>query len=517
MGLDFSRDWQIGFQDPATPIMEGIIDLHNYIFFYLIVVAVFIGWVMGRILWRFSYKWSYPTISDIEIFKNFTAYNQIIHGTVIEIVWTLIPTVILYLIAIPSFTLLYAMDEIINPTVTIKIIAHQWYWSYEYGDNASNLIEFDSYMVYERDLAEGQLRLLEVDNAMVVPVKTHIRLIITSGDVLHSWAIPSFGIKVDAVPGRLNQIGLYVKREGTFYGQCSELCGVDHGAMPIKVQASAIDPFLFQTFGFTGLGVMAVMTGTAVFVVTIKYAMESYEIHVNVIQKGTQMLLEATLGHEAGVNREVFDKIFELFKTSKLSNGQQVTALKALMNNIIEYRDTHAISELEGKKLQQVADELKRIMKQNCKTPIIKAGWVPGAETAIAKIIVGVCVVIVGYYTICSGYAEYQQIVEQHAQAVISEVTSSNMPLPPLETLTDIATAADKLSPQGKVTFLLDHKNKIISLAQRDTLSEEQKENLKEIINFLTQRIEDSRTQANKIAMQDFIKECNNYIGREKK
>ncbi|NP_050073.1 cytochrome oxidase subunit 1 and subunit 2 (mitochondrion) [Dictyostelium discoideum] len=237
MGLDFARDWQIGFQDPATPIMEGIIDLHNYIFFYLIVVAVFIGWVMGRILWRFSYKWSYPTIGDIEIFKNFTAYNQIIHGTVIEIVWTLIPTVILYLIAIPSFTLLYAMDEIINPTVTIKIIGHQWYWSYEYGDNASNLIEFDSYMVYERDLAEGQLRLLEVDNAMVVPVKTHIRLIITSGDVLHSWAIPSFGIKVDAVPGRLNQIGLYVKREGTFYGQCSELCGVDHGFMPIKVQA----------------------------------------------------------------------------------------------------------------------------------------------------------------------------------------------------------------------------------------------------------------------------------------
>nr|YP_010191919.1 cytochrome oxidase subunit 1 and subunit 2 [Dictyostelium intermedium]DAZ85393.1 TPA_asm: cytochrome oxidase subunit 1 and subunit 2 [Dictyostelium intermedium] len=244
MGLDFSRDWQIGFQDPATPIMEGIIDLHNYIFFYLIVVAVFIGWVMGRILWRFSYKWSYPTISDIEIFKNFTAYNQIIHGTVIEIVWTLIPTVILYLIAIPSFTLLYAMDEIINPTVTIKIIAHQWYWSYEYGDNANNLVEFDSYMVYERDLAEGQLRLLEVDNAMIVPVKTHIRLIITSGDVLHSWAVPSFGIKVDAVPGRLNQIGLYVKREGTFYGQCSELCGVDHGFMPIKVHAVAIDKYL---------------------------------------------------------------------------------------------------------------------------------------------------------------------------------------------------------------------------------------------------------------------------------
>ncbi|KAN0036249.1 hypothetical protein ACTA71_009077 [Dictyostelium dimigraforme] len=457
MGLDFSRDWQIGFQDPATPIMEGIIDLHNYIFFYLIVVAVFIGWVMARILWRFSYKWSYPTIGDIEIFKNFTAYNQIVHGTVIEIVWTLIPTVILYLIAIPSFTLLYAMDEIINPTVTIKIIvraqnrigphkgeiisiligcllgdaygsnrsregvsfsfkqssknkeylfmlydifnkngyctnnvprkfivklkhkgvkeferyefvtytfrsfkaiyemfykkkkkvlnlekikeylderalaywimddgvytgagiriatnaftlnevsylkdfleekfnlkctiqeiyledrwslyitkdsmnhlstlikpymhsnyhilnkrpSHQWYWSYEYGDNANNLVEFDSYMVYERDLTEGQLRLLEVDNAMIVPVKTHIRLIITSGDVLHSWAVPSFGIKVDAVPGRLNQIGLYVKREGTFYGQCSELCGVDHGFMPIKVEAVKVGEYLGKLY-----------------------------------------------------------------------------------------------------------------------------------------------------------------------------------------------------------------------------------------------------------------------------
>nr|ABX45143.1 cytochrome oxidase subunit 1/2 [Heterostelium pallidum] len=242
--LDISRAGQIGFQDPATPIMEGIIDLHNFIFFYLIIVSVFIGWVFIRILWRFSYKWRYPEKGDMEIFSKFLIYNKITHGTAIEVCWTILPTVILYVIAIPSFTLLYAMDEILTPTITIKIIGHQWYWSYEYSDDLNKQIEFDSYMVYEADLQEGQLRLLEVDNPMIVPIKTHIRLIITSEDVLHSWTVPSFGIKVDAVPGRLNQIGLYVKRPGVFYGQCSELCGVDHGFMPIKVKAVSVSKYL---------------------------------------------------------------------------------------------------------------------------------------------------------------------------------------------------------------------------------------------------------------------------------
>ncbi|KAF2068429.1 hypothetical protein CYY_010245, partial [Polysphondylium violaceum] len=150
IGLDIARDWQIGFQDPATPIMEGIIDLHNYIFFYLIVTAILVVWVLGRILWRFSYKWTYPTLKDMNLYKNYLVYNKITHGIVIEIVWTLIPTIILYFIAIPSFTLLYAMDEIINPSVTIKIVGHQWYWSYEYSDKVNKAVEFDSYMVYER-------------------------------------------------------------------------------------------------------------------------------------------------------------------------------------------------------------------------------------------------------------------------------------------------------------------------------------------------------------------------------
>nr|YP_001876517.1 cytochrome oxidase subunit 1/2 [Cavenderia fasciculata]ABX45191.1 cytochrome oxidase subunit 1/2 [Cavenderia fasciculata] len=246
--LDISRYGQIGFQDPATPIMEGIIDLHNFIFFYLIIVSIFIGWVFFRIMWRFSYKWRYPEKGDLFLFKNFLTYNKIAHGTFIEICWTLLPTIILYVIAIPSFTLLYAMDEILTPTVTIKIIGHQWYWSYEYSDNLNKPIEFDSYMVYEGDLQEGQLRLLEVDNPMIVPIKTHVRLIITSEDVLHSWTVPSFGIKVDAVPGRLNQVGLYLKRPGIFYGQCSELCGVDHGFMPIKVRAVSISKYLKELY-----------------------------------------------------------------------------------------------------------------------------------------------------------------------------------------------------------------------------------------------------------------------------
>ncbi|KAM9977974.1 hypothetical protein ACTFIY_002738 [Dictyostelium cf. discoideum] len=158
-------------------------------------------------------------------------------------------------------------------------------------------------------------------------------------------------------------------------------------------------------------------------------------------------------------------------------------------------------------------------MGNNLKKTVLKAGWVPGTETAIAKIAVSIVGLMICYYTLYSGYTEYQQIVEQQAAGVLNEVRANNLPLPPLETLTDIATAADKLPPQGKVTFLLDHQNKIITLlkSQKDTLSSDQKENLKEIINFLTQRIEDARTQANKIAMQDFIKECNKYIDDKKK
>ena len=150
-------------------------------------------------------------------------------------------------LALPSFALLYSIDEIVDPSLTLKVIGHQWYWTYEYSDYANSdetSIVFDSYMIPEDDLEFGQLRLLEVDNRVVLPVQTHVRVIITAADVLHSWAVPSLGVKCDAVPGRLNQTSLFLKREGVFYGQCSELCGVNHGFMPIVVEGVSLDDYI---------------------------------------------------------------------------------------------------------------------------------------------------------------------------------------------------------------------------------------------------------------------------------
>ena len=231
---DAPEAWQIGFQDPATPIMQGIIDLHHDIVFFLVVVSVFVLWMITRTLYHFQSK------------KN-PIPEKIIHGTAIEIAWTITPSLILVLIAIPSFALLYSLDEVVDPAVTVKAIGHQWYWSYEYSDYSQSddqSIAFDSYMIPDDDLELGQLRLLEVDNRVVVPVNTHIRVIITAADVLHSWAVPSLGIKCDAVPGRLNQIPLFIKREGVFYGQCSELCGVNHAFMPIVVEAVSLENYI---------------------------------------------------------------------------------------------------------------------------------------------------------------------------------------------------------------------------------------------------------------------------------
>ena len=231
---DAPEAWQIGFQDPATPVMQGIIDLHHDICFFMIVIAVFVLWMLTRTLYHFHQS------------KN-PIPEKIIHGTTIEIAWTVTPSLILILIAIPSFALLYSIDEVVDPAITIKAIGHQWYWSYEYSDyNQSDepAIAFDSYMIPEDDLELGQFRLLEVDNRIVVPVNTHIRLIITGADVLHSWAVPSLGVKCDAVPGRLNQTPLFIKREGVFYGQCSELCGANHAFMPIVVESVSLENYI---------------------------------------------------------------------------------------------------------------------------------------------------------------------------------------------------------------------------------------------------------------------------------
>lgn len=231
---DVAESWQIGFQDPATPIMEGIINLHHDLMFFICVISIFVSWILIR------------TILHFENSENFVSSSKV-HGTLIEIIWTTAPAIILLIIAVPSFSLLYAMDEIISPTITIKTLGHQWYWSYEYSDYSnisSDSINFDSYMIPEEDLVTGQLRLLEVDNRMVIPLNTHIRLIISASDVLHSWAIPSLGIKCDAVPGRLNQTSLFVKREGLYYGQCSEICGINHGFMPIVVEVVNLSNYI---------------------------------------------------------------------------------------------------------------------------------------------------------------------------------------------------------------------------------------------------------------------------------
>jgi cytochrome c oxidase subunit 2 len=158
-------------------------------------------------------------------------------------------------LAVPSFALLYSLDELIDPDMTLKIIGHQWYWSYEYSDYSSLYdgkdISFDSYMIATNDLTKGAFRLLEVDNRVVLPINTHIRLLVTAADVLHSWAMPSFGVKVDACPGRLSQASVFIKREGLFLGQCSEICGVNHGFMPIAVKA--VDPETFVSWVATKL------------------------------------------------------------------------------------------------------------------------------------------------------------------------------------------------------------------------------------------------------------------------
>lgn len=229
--LDVAENGQIGFQDPASPVAEGIVNFHNYIFTYLTFIVVLVSWMLISILVNFSKA------------KRSISHKHMVHGTLLELIWTVTPAVILVFIAFPSFQLLYLMDEVIEPGVTLKVVGHQWYWSYEYSDYAPAQISFDSYMIPDSDLKLGEFRLLEVDNRVVVPAETHIRVIVTAADVLHSWAIPSLGIKIDAIPGRLNQTSFIAGREGVFYGQCSEICGANHSFMPIVIEAVSIGEY----------------------------------------------------------------------------------------------------------------------------------------------------------------------------------------------------------------------------------------------------------------------------------
>jgi cytochrome c oxidase subunit 2 len=231
---DAPESFQYGFQDPATPVMIGLINLHHDIMFLIILIMVSVSWVLARATNGFLEE------------KNSVPVN-IVHASTLEVVWTIVPGLVLMVIAIPSFALLYAADELVDPAMTIKVVGHQWYWSYEYSDyetDDGDSLNFDSYIVQEDDLAIGSLRLLEVDNRVVVPTNTHVRVIVTAADVLHCWAVPSFGFKIDACPGRLNQSSIFVQREGVYYGQCSEICGVNHGFMPIVVEAVSLDNYV---------------------------------------------------------------------------------------------------------------------------------------------------------------------------------------------------------------------------------------------------------------------------------
>ena len=212
--------WQLGLQDGATRVMDDIVWFHNILLVLIVLIALFVLVLLAIIAVKFNAR-SNPVPS------------RTTHNTAIEIIWTVVPVLILVTIAVPSFRLLFLELNIPKADVTIKATGKQWFWSYSYPDSK---FEFDSLMVQEKDLKAGQPRLLAVDNELVVPVNKVVQVLTTGSDVIHSFAIPAFGIKIDAVPGRLNETWFKAEREGMYYGQCSELCGKDHAFMPIAVR-----------------------------------------------------------------------------------------------------------------------------------------------------------------------------------------------------------------------------------------------------------------------------------------
>lgn len=220
--------WELGFQAAATPVMERIDALHDGLLIVITAITVFVLALLLIVIFRFNEKRN-PRPS-----KNS-------HNTLVEVVWTVVPVFILLGIAIPSFRLLYFADRAEEAEMTIKAIGRQWNWGYEYPDHGN--FTFEAFLVPDEELAEGQLRLLSTDEPVVVPVETNIRLLTTASDVLHSWAVPSFGVKIDAVPGRTNESWFRVERPGRYYGQCSELCGIKHAFMPIVVEVVSEERF----------------------------------------------------------------------------------------------------------------------------------------------------------------------------------------------------------------------------------------------------------------------------------
>nr|AHK23134.1 cytochrome oxidase subunit II [Certhiasomus stictolaemus] len=213
---------QFGFQDASSPIMEELVEFHDHALMVALAICSLVLYLLALMLME---KLSSNTVDAQEI----------------ELVWTILPAIVLIMLALPSLQILYMMDEIDEPDLTLKAIGHQWYWTYEYTDFKD--LSFDSYMIPTSDLSPGNFRLLEVDHRIVIPMESPIRVIVTADDVLHSWAIPSLGVKTDAIPGRLNQTSFITTRPGIFYGQCSEICGANHSFMPIVVESAPLSHF----------------------------------------------------------------------------------------------------------------------------------------------------------------------------------------------------------------------------------------------------------------------------------
>nr|ABB02001.1 cytochrome oxidase subunit II [Maoricicada cassiope] len=214
----------MNMQDAVSPLMEQLMFFHDHVLVILIMITIIVAYMM------------------LMLVLNKIINRLLLEGQLIEFIWTLLPAMTLIFIALPSLRLLYMLDEINNPLLTLKIIGHQWYWSYEYSDFFD--VEFDSYMKSMIDMSKNEFRLLDVDNRVILPFNIQIRLLISSFDVIHSWAMPSMSLKVDAVPGRLNQMGMLISRPGISYGQCSEICGANHSFMPIVIESISMKMFI---------------------------------------------------------------------------------------------------------------------------------------------------------------------------------------------------------------------------------------------------------------------------------
>nr|YP_010688252.1 cytochrome c oxidase subunit II [Fusoleon stigmatus]WBR65446.1 cytochrome c oxidase subunit 2 [Fusoleon stigmatus] len=214
----------LSLQNSVSPLMEQLIFFHDHTLLILTMITILVGYLLST------------------LFFNKYINRFLLEGQTIEVIWTILPAITLIFIALPSLRLLYLLDEVDNPSITLKAIGHQWYWSYEYSDFLT--IEFDSYMIPTNELPMNGFRLLDVDNRTMLPMSTQVRVLVTAADVLHSWTVPALGVKIDATPGRLNQTNFFINRPGLFFGQCSEICGANHSFMPIVIESIPMKLFI---------------------------------------------------------------------------------------------------------------------------------------------------------------------------------------------------------------------------------------------------------------------------------